>query len=113
MTTLSKLTGTITGRLPRPHVHVHWFLKDNANGEVHDEKKYVVKLANTSIEAVTNEIRDKFAFTEYQLHYAFYKDGATEYIRFEGTLVNGFLQLTIDVFSCYCVPLNENQEPPF
>jgi hypothetical protein len=102
--------------LPKPHIHAHYFVRDNANGEVHDEKKYVVQPAvmnPISVEEVTNQVRDQFAFTEYKLSYAFYKDGATEYIRFEGTLVGGLLKLTLDVFSCYCVPLNENQEPPF
>lgn len=99
--------------MSRPHIHAHYFLRDGK--KVVDEKKYTFTTLeyNSSVETITADIRDEFAFTEYSQSYAFYKDGSTEYIRFEGTLTESGFQLTADVFSCYCVSLNEDQDPPF
>jgi hypothetical protein len=96
----------------KPHVHARWSVKDNVNGELRDEQMLTGK-GPFSIENILDGITKLYAFTEYDKSYAFYKDGNTEYLRFEGTTVEDNLKLTCDVFSCYCEPLNENQEPPF
>lgn len=94
--------------------HGHWriHIKDLVTS---DEETTTKKLPSTSfsIEAVTDELTGKYQFTEYEKHYAYYKDGDTEYVRFVGTVAELQLQLTIDVWTCYCEPLNENHEPPF
>lgn len=95
----------------KPHIHTRWSIKDGS--EIVAEDKATALKKDFSIENILDGFKKLHAFTEYQQHYAFYKEGDTEYIRFEGTLLEDHLKLTIDVFSCYCVPLNEDQPPPF
>jgi len=96
----------------RPHVHVIQIVKKPKTKYV-DEQHFSYYLPRLSIENLLDELLQHYQFVEYNKSYAFYKDGATEYIRLEGTLLEDHLKLTMDVFSCYCEPLNENQEPPF
>lgn len=97
-----------TTKSNKPHTHYHLFLKDGS--EVLKEVKTTVRPDPHN--AVENLIKE-FAFVEYVKNFAFYKNEATEYIRFEGTLVDQGYKLTVDAFSCYCSPLNVGQEPPF
>lgn len=93
--------------------HVHWRMVVK-EGNDSEESGGVYRNPNKfSVETCTDDLTSKFQFTEYVKHYAYYKDGDTEYIRFEGHLFGDKLDVTIDVFSCYCEPLNEGQEPPF
>ena len=94
---------------PKPHVHIHSFLKDGR--ETISEDKRVDK-ANDPL-TVTNLIKQGMAFLEFNESYAFYRNEAVEYVRLEGTLVDQGYKLTVDAFTCYCEPLNENQDPPF
>lgn len=97
-----------------PHVHVIRKMKDLVTG--HEDENHTTlssRHRTFSIETTLDDMIRSFQFTEYVKNYSFYKDGATEYIRFEGTLLGYQLKLTMDVFTCYCQPLNENQEPPF
>lgn len=94
--------------------HGHWRMttEDLVTGDKETTQK---KLPRTSfsIETATDDLTKHYQFVEYEKHYAYYIDGDTEYIRFVGTVAELQLRLTIDVWSCYCEPLNENQEPPF
>ena len=101
----------------KPHGHYRMTIIDpvlkQEGVEFEETISKTFKLDSFSIENCTDMLTSTFQFTEYVKNYAYYKDGNTEYIRFEGTVADTGLQLTIDVFSCYCEPLNENQEPPF
>lgn len=94
--------------------HGHWRMtvKDLVTG---DEETTTKQLPRTSfsVEAATDDLTKHYRFVEYEKSYAYYKDGDTEYVRFVGVVAELQLQLTIDVWTCYCVPLNENEEPPF
>lgn len=96
----------------RKHVHAIMLCKDLTNGKL-DETHTTMRGRGFSIENITDDLTKQFTFTEFNKSYALYKDGDTEYLRFEGSLMGEQIKLTLDVFSCYCEPLNENQEPPF
>ena len=96
----------------KPHGHWVMAIKDLKDGHK-DEIKGSFKPDLISIERATENLTSVYQFTEFNKSYAFYEKEATEYLRFEGTVSQLQLQLTIDVFTCYCEPLNENQEPPF
>jgi len=98
--------------LKQKHGHWRMSMKDILTG---DEELSSARLPmhSFSIENVTQELTRDHQFTEYEKHYAYYKDGDTEYVHFVGTVADLNLKLTIDVWTCYCEPLNENDEPPF
>lgn len=93
------------------HTHIHTFAYQGK--EVINEKKATdyFKSPNHIVEQFLKSFG--MTFVEYQKHYARYPEGNTEYIRFEGTIEKDHFTLTVDAWSCYCEPLNENQEPPF
>lgn len=96
----------------KPHGHWKMAIKDLETGDV-EHQVGGFRSDVISLDEATDQLTYIYQFTEYNKSYAFYKDGATEYLRFEGTVAGLRLRLTIDVFTCYCEPLNENQEPPF
>lgn len=95
--------------------HGHWRMttKDLATKDEETVTKKLTRHTSFSIEDITADLTKHYQFIEYEKHYAFYPDGDTEYVRFVGTVAELQLQLTIDVWTCYCEPLNENVEPPF
>jgi hypothetical protein len=101
-----------TNRFKPAHGHWRMTVKDLVSGEEETTSKKLPK-DSFSIEAATDDLTKHWRFVEYEKSYAYYKDGDTEYIRFVGTVAEIHLQLTIDVWTCYCEPLNENQDPPF
>lgn len=94
------------------HTHMHVFLRDGKK-VVHERKVTdYFKSPNHYLESFIKGLH--IDFLEYQKHYASYEEGDTEYLRFEGTINDSnHFALTVDSWSCYCEPLNENQEPPF
>lgn len=103
----------VTDLSKEPHVHYVIQVKDITTGQVDEKRNTIQYSESVSIEDCLNTVTEEFRFTEYVKHYAFYKNEATEYIRFEATLLNENLKLTSDIFTCYCEPLNKDQEPPF
>lgn len=102
----------VTNMANKPHGHWRMVNKDLKDGyeEVQVggfQPKYL------TIDQATDNLTQLYQFTEYDKSYAFYEHGATEYVRFEGTVSQLNIKVTIDVFTCYCEPLNDNQEPPF
>lgn len=106
-----KMRELVTNMNKPPHMHARWTVKDNRK-KTNEENHKTYRMGNFSIESVLDEFKSRFVFIEYQQHYAQYVNEGTEYIRFEATLAEGY-SLTCDVFSCYCEPLNEKQDPPF
>lgn len=101
----------VTNMSKTPHVHARWEIKDlKFNEKVNNHKTY--SMGSFSIESVLEKFKSDWTFVEYNQNYACYKNDGTEYIRFEATLADGYT-VTADVFSCYCEPLNEDQDPPF
>lgn len=106
----------VTEKKVGPHPHIHWILQIKAPDLVVEESRQTMHYyKDASIENITNDLTKNFEFVEYEKHYALYKDGATEYVRLEGTChsADELFKVTCDVFTCYCEPLNENTEPPF
>ena len=97
----------------KKHVHTIQIVKDLKTGESEESRKRYANHNSFSVENCTADLTSNFQFTEYAKSYAYYPDGDVEYVHIEGTLYSLHLQLTIDVFSCYCEPLNEKQDPPF
>lgn len=97
----------------KKHVHTIQTVKDLKTGESEESRKKYHNHNSFSVENCTADLTSQFHFTEYSKSYAYYADGDIEYVRLIGTLHGANLQLTLDVFSCYCEPLNEGQEPPF
>lgn len=62
--------------------------------------------------AALADVKKEFEFKRYAETYSRDTNGNTEYLILTGNTVDD-LRLTIHSFSCYCEPLNENQEPPF
>lgn len=103
----------VTNMTKTPHVHYHIIVTDMITKHTDEKKRTVHFKDGMSLESCLNDVTSEFQFTEYQKHYAFYKNEATEYVRFEATLLGEHLKLTSDIYTCYCEPLNVNQDPPF
>lgn len=57
---------------------------------------------------------ERFDWHYYTERYSHDLDGDTEYLKLQGKPIDDVdYLLTVHVFSCYCEPLNENQDPPF
>lgn len=97
----------------KKHVHAVMICKDQKDGATDETHMTFGQGRSFSIENITDDLTKQFWFTEYSKSYAYYPEGDTEYIRFEASVFGEPIKLTLDVFSCYCEPLNENQEPPF
>lgn len=110
---LMRMKERVTNLSKHPHIHYVMLITDTILNETEEKRKTLRKSSTMSIESITTSLTDIFRFTEYNKSYSYYKDGNTEYVRFEGSLMDQKLKLTLDVFTCYCEPLNENQEPPF
>lgn len=92
------------------HTHIRTELK-HMNGRVIDKNKHSTSYTpKATLDAFKEQ--GQFEFKRYAETYSRDFDGNTEYIIFTGTTKDDF-RLTIHSFSCYCEPLNENQEPPF
>lgn len=90
------------------HTHYHSILKDG--NEIIDEKKETVTLdPNPLVDYMLAEL-DLFSYTR---KFQVYKNENTEVVCVDGILNDQGYTLTIEVHSCYCVPLNESKEPPF
>lgn len=98
----------------KPHTHIRMYLK-NANGSkiVHESNE----ITHYQPHITHREFFENLPYVVLQSNtsYRFDKDGATEYYKTTATVEDESIRyrLRIDVFSCYCSPLNENKEPPF
>lgn len=102
----------VTNMAKKPHGHWRMIIKDLKDGyEEQQDGGFTPELI--SIDKATDNLTALYQFTEYNKSYALYENGATEYVRFEGTVSQLRLKLTIDVFTCYCEPLSDGQDPPF
>lgn len=105
------VTSLQTNTTNKPHMHARWTIKDGGTALEEIVKTYKTSDSPTIVGKL-DEFKSKFVFIEYDESYARDKEGNTEYVRFEAT-IQGDFQLQLDLFTCYCEPLNENQEPPF
>lgn len=92
------------------HTHIRTELK-HSNGRLIEASKGISP-ASLSPVATLETFKAEFKFKRFTESYSNDLDGNTEYIVFRGYTTDDYL-LTIHSFSCYCEPLNENQEPPF
>lgn len=90
------------------HTHVRVKVQDFLGSELSDEREISELEATTAFLEKTS----KYTFKRYTESYLLDKDADTQLYEFTG-VTNGNYRLTILVFSCYCVPLNVNQDPPF
>lgn len=94
--------------MTKKHTHVRTILK-HANGHPYNELN---RSTNQHPSIALRHIIMAHTWSSYLQEYSNDSDGDTIYYKFNGIMVDG-LRLTAHVFSCYCEPLNENQEPPF
>lgn len=94
--------------MSKKHTHVRTILK-HANGHAYNE---LIRTTNKRPDLEMRYIERSQTWSSFNEEYTQDFDGNTEYYKFNGILSDG-QRLTAKVFSCYCEPLNENQEPPF
>lgn len=91
-------------------IHTHLRAKSQySNGHTLLETSNVVDYTPS---AAIESFKADYPLIKYTQSYSKDVNGNTEYIVLTGTNPDGF-RLTIHSFSCYCEPLNENQQPPF
>jgi hypothetical protein len=90
------------------HTHVRVKVQDFLGSELSEENLVSMSKPDEALAKVKNDNK----FKRYTERYIKDKDADTEFYEYSG-VTNGNYRLTVYVFSCYCVPLNVNQAPPF